>query len=146
MPPREEHPLAKFRFCVEFRPRFSDLDAFGHVNNARFLTYFEESRVAYLSRLGIFLPPASPVSIVIQRAECVYHAPILHHHLVQVHLRAAGWGRSHFDFHYAIWLPEEDILAAEGVTRAVAYDLAKRKAAPIPPEFLAIMRRFEGGE
>ena len=141
-----DHPLAQFRFQVGFNPRFSDLDAFGHVNNARYLTYFEEGRVGYLRALGIFLPPASPISIIITRAECSYLSPVLHHHQVQVHVRAADWGRAKFTFHYAIWLPEEDLLAATGCTKAVAWHLGQRKPTAIPAEFLERMKVFEAGE
>ncbi len=136
--------LSQFNFHIEFHPRFSDLDAFGHVNNARIFTYFEEARVAYLKHLGIFLPHVSPISIVIQRAECSFLAPIMHHHLVQVFIRSQRWGVRSFDFSYAVWLPEEDLLAATGSTRAVSYDLSKRRSAPIPPEYLERMKGFEG--
>lgn len=36
--------MAKFRFDCPLR--WSDMDAFGHVNNVKFLTYYEEARVA----------------------------------------------------------------------------------------------------
>lgn len=36
------------RFDTEVRVRWSDLDAFGHVNNARTLTLLEEARVDWL--------------------------------------------------------------------------------------------------
>ena len=32
--------------------RFADTDAMGHVNNARYLTYFEIARVAYYERVS----------------------------------------------------------------------------------------------
>ena len=138
-----QHPLSAYKFHVEFRPRFSDLDAFGHVNNARYFTYFEEGRSGYLGRLGIFMPPASPVSIVIQRAECTFLLPVLHHHLVRVYVRADDWGKSRFSFHYALWLPEEDLLAASGSTRVAAWHLKSRRSTAIPADFLEKMRAFE---
>lgn len=138
-------PLAGFRHVVDLRPRFADLDAFGHVNNARFLTYFEEARVSYLQSLGIFLPPASRVSIIIAQAEVKYLRPVLHQHQVQIHVRTQDWGRVKFSFHYAIWLPQQTTLAASGSTQAVAWDLDRRKPTAIPPEFLAKMRAFETG-
>lgn len=142
----QEHPLARFRFHLQFKPRFSDLDAFGHVNHTRFFTYFEEGRVAYMRHLGIFIPPNSQLSIVLQRAECQYLAPVHHHHLVEVHLCTSDWGRKSFSFHYAIWLPEEDILAAKGHTRAVSFHVGNRKPTDIPEDYLRAMQGFEAGE
>jgi len=37
---------------VPVEVRWSDLDSFGHVNNARYLTYFEEARLHWLERLA----------------------------------------------------------------------------------------------
>ena len=36
---------------TEHSLRWSDMDAFGHVNNGRFLTYFEEARLVWLQAL-----------------------------------------------------------------------------------------------
>ena len=107
-------PLGCYNFHIEFRPRFSDLDAFGHVNNARFLTYFEEARVAYLSALQIFIPPASPVTIVINKAQCEYLAPVLHHHQVRVCVRTLDWRRKSFRFEYTVWLPRGGSAGRQG--------------------------------
>lgn len=143
--PTSENPLAPYHFQVELRPRFSDLDAFGHVNNARYFTYFEEARSAYLEHLGILLPPASPVSIVIQHAECTYLAPVQPRQLVRVHLRSHDWGHSHFSFSYALWLPREEHLAATSASRVVAWDLKQRRSTAIPPDCLEKMLAFEQG-
>ena len=36
-----------FRFSTTIRVRWGDCDAFGHVNNASYLSYFEEARIDY---------------------------------------------------------------------------------------------------
>lgn len=144
-PTRDQDPLAGYRHSVELRPRFADLDAFSHVNNARFLTYFEEARVSYLDTLAIFTPPASRVTIIIAQAEIRYLHPVRRHHLVRIHVRTQDWSRAQFRFQYAIWLPEQAVLAATGSTQAVAWDLDRQKPTAIPPEFLAKMQDFEAG-
>ena len=37
----------KFKHSMRPEIRFVDIDAFGHVNNAHYLTYFEQARVKY---------------------------------------------------------------------------------------------------
>ncbi len=137
------HPLRSFRFNLEFRPRFSDLDPLGRVSNARFFTYFEEARMAYLSHLGLFVSAGSGLCLLVQRDTCRYQVPVQHHHLVQVFLRTAEWGRRGFSFHYALWLPEEDILAAEGSTRVTCFNPATGRPCELPEEYLAAMRAYE---
>ncbi|RJX33969.1 MAG: acyl-CoA thioesterase [Desulfarculus sp.] len=142
----KDHPLEGFRFHLEFRPRLSDLDPQGQVHNARFFTYFEEARAAYLQRLGLLAAKPQPLALLIQRNTCRYHAPVQHHHLVQVFLRTADWGRRGFCFHYALWLPEEDCLAAMGSTRVACLNPATGRGCALPAEFCRVMQRFEAGE
>jgi len=65
------------RFVYDVALRWSDLDAYGHVNNARFLTIFEEARVAMFfigaraHGLGSF-----EEGIVIARHEIDYVKPV----------------------------------------------------------------------
>jgi acyl-CoA thioester hydrolase len=60
------------------RPRWSDMDAFGHVNHAKLVTLLEEARVPLLfdeagrAGLGEFAK-----GMVVVRLEVRYHAPIV---------------------------------------------------------------------
>ncbi|MGH3353301.1 MAG: acyl-CoA thioesterase [Nocardioides sp.] len=57
--------------------RFSDVDAYGHVNNVKYFEYFQESRVALMQRLrshhGIETWPA----VVVAQTDVTYQAPVL---------------------------------------------------------------------
>lgn len=53
LPPVQLPPLERFRFKVELRTRWSDEDNQGVVNNAAYLTLFEEARLAYFGGLGL---------------------------------------------------------------------------------------------
>lgn len=65
------------RFSYDVALRWSDLDAYGHINNARFLTLYEEARVAMFfvgaraHGLGSF-----EEGIVIARHEVDYLRPV----------------------------------------------------------------------
>ena len=66
------------RFIYDVPVRWSDMDAYGHVNNARFLTLYEEARVAMFfigakeHGLGSF-----EEGIVIARHEIDYVRPVV---------------------------------------------------------------------
>jgi len=51
--------------------RFRDLDSMGHVNNAVFLTYLEEARIAFLFGRG-----ATTDSLIVARVEIDYRSPV----------------------------------------------------------------------
>ena len=46
------HP-DEFPIIVERNLDWSELDAFGHANNARYFTWFEEARMAYFTDVGV---------------------------------------------------------------------------------------------
>jgi acyl-CoA thioester hydrolase len=46
--------MNSYRFEYPITVRYGDLDPQWHVNNARFLTFAEQARFAYLMRLGLF--------------------------------------------------------------------------------------------
>ncbi|WP_179956672.1 acyl-CoA thioesterase [Amycolatopsis anabasis] len=60
------------------RPRWSDMDAFGHVNHASMVTLLEEARVPLLfdgaRRAGL---TELPKGIVVVRLAVRYHAPVI---------------------------------------------------------------------
>ena len=61
--------------------RWSDMDAFGHVNNVVFLRYLEEARIDFMFRLapGDGSPSFSGGSVV-ARHEIDYKRPLVHRH------------------------------------------------------------------
>jgi acyl-CoA thioester hydrolase len=67
------------RYSYDCALRWSDLDAFGHVNNARFLTLYEEARVALMftgaRQAGL---TSFAEGVVISRHEVDYVRPVDH--------------------------------------------------------------------
>lgn len=45
-------PAPKLLFRMPLQLRWSDLDAFNHVNNARYLTFLEEARIRWFDSIG----------------------------------------------------------------------------------------------
>jgi len=58
--------------------RFSDVDAYGHVNNVKYLEYLQEARIVLTSRAWRELRDAgAPASLVIAQTDVDYRRPIL---------------------------------------------------------------------
>ena len=65
------------RYVTQVRVRWSDLDAFGHVNNARTVTLLEEARVDWLFTEGSLQgAEALTRGIVVSRLDVRYRRPI----------------------------------------------------------------------
>ena len=57
--------------------RFSDVDAYGHVNNVKYFEYFQEARIPMMERLGRDLGGAADMHVVVAQTDVDYKAPIL---------------------------------------------------------------------
>jgi len=57
------------------RVRFRDLDPMGHVNNAVFLTYLEQARVALFSELEV-ATGLEEMNMIVARVEIDFKAPV----------------------------------------------------------------------
>ncbi|MEX0428339.1 acyl-CoA thioesterase [Nocardioides sp. DS6] len=59
------------------RVRFSDVDIYGHVNNVKYFEYFQEGRVAVMTRLLEQAPGVERQSVVVAQQDIEYKRPML---------------------------------------------------------------------
>jgi acyl-CoA thioester hydrolase len=114
-----------FDFVHRETVRFRDLDSLGHVNNAVFLTYLEEARIAYLVPLG-----AEASDMILARVEIDFRAPLRMGDELEIGVRPARVGTKSFDLEYEVH--SDGTLAAEAKTVLVSYDYATRRPVELP--------------
>ena len=114
-----------FDFVHRETVRFRDLDSLGHVNNAVFLTYLEEARIAYLVPLG-----AEASDMILARVEIDFRAPLRMGDELEIGVRPARVGTKSFDLEYEVH--SGGTLAAEAKTVLVSYDYATRRPVELP--------------
>ncbi len=109
------------RYVTQVRVRWSDLDAFRHVNNARTVTLMEEARVDWLfteaARHGV---DRLTEGIVVARLEIDYKRPIGMELPVTVSMGVTRLGSASFTIDYL--LSQAGALAATGSTVLVPVD------------------------
>jgi acyl-CoA thioester hydrolase len=127
------------RFVYDAAVRWSDMDAYGHVNNARFLTLFEEARVAMFfvgarsHGLGSF-----EEGIVIARHEIDYLRPVDYGDPVRIEMWVSQMRAASFTVAYELFDEGEPASRASSV--CVPYNLAEgfpRRLTEAEREFLA---------
>jgi acyl-CoA thioester hydrolase len=132
--------------------RLSDTDAMGHVNNARYLTYVEIARVAYYERVtGKPLPigvHGAEEGMILAEIRMTYRSPAFYGETLTVETRVDRIGRSSFGMVHRITAPESRYgparLVAVADSTMVSYDYADERPIPVPEEWRAGMREFEG--
>ena len=123
----------------EFDVRFRDCDAFGHVNNAVYLTYLEQARVEAWHRLTG--TTGLPRNIILARVEIDYRAPATLGDRLLVRLRTVAVGTKSFTLDCDIENVRTRATVATARTVQVMYDYALGKSIAIPPDIRA---RLEG--
>jgi len=132
------------RYRTDVRVRWSDLDAFGHVNNARTLTLLEEARVDWLfvaaARHGV---DRLTEGIVVSRLSIAYRRAIGFGAPVSVSMWVSALAAASFTVDYEVRAAGE--VAAEASTVLVPVDrttFRPRRLAAAERDYLA---RFVGG-
>lgn len=123
--------------------RFADIDAFGHVNNAIYLTYFEIARSVYWKE--IIRWDWNQVGIIVRKSEIEYLRPIQLNDEIYAYVRTSRIGNSSFDVEYILVkkVNGKEEICTTGLTSCVAYDYNLNKAVPIPAYQKNKMRDFE---
>ena len=136
----------KFKHTIRPEIRFVDVDAFGHVNNAHYLTYFEQARVKYFDDIVDWPYDWSRQGIILARAEINYVMPLLFRDEVIVMTRCSRIGTKSFDMEYRMVKENEgkEILLADGMTVMVAFDYKANHSIAIPDSWKEALIKFEG--
>ena len=122
------------RHLTKAHVRLDDLDGFGHVNNASYLTYIQEARAnfTWYSRKEAGLEPVFS-DMVVGRAEVDFIVPIYEGGFdLDVAIWVAKIGNSSFDLVYELSSPLG--LHARGRTVQVAVSMETKKSRPLRQE------------
>jgi acyl-CoA thioester hydrolase len=116
--------------------RWRDLDGFGHVNNAVFLTYLEECRDEWLAR-NLHDPPARG-EYLLARIAIDYRSPVtMDDEWVEVEVEHRRVGRSSITLAERVLAGPGRRLVAEAEAVAVRYDWESGRPVPIDPALVA---------
>ena len=113
--------------------RWGDMDAFQHVNNIRFLQYFEQTRIEWLEQLPNANPMGGAQGPVVAHTQCAYKSPLTYPATVQVALLSTVPGRSSIETFYRVTTKgAPDTVVALGSARIVwiRFDTGRPVALP----------------
>jgi acyl-CoA thioester hydrolase len=133
-----------YRFYHSTEVRYGDIDAQGHVNNARTFTFMEQGRVKYLQHLGLWDgKDFRAIGIILAEAGCTYKAPILLEQRLRVGVRTSKIGNKSIEFSYSIEDEDTGQVMATGRTVQVTYDYKRGASIPVPDHWREVIQAFE---
>jgi acyl-CoA thioester hydrolase len=139
--------MPEFKFFHPTEIRYGDLDPQGHVNNAKYLTYFEQARVYYLIQLGLFGKDQSfmEIGLIVADIHIAYHAPAHYGDQVRTGVRTTKMGNKSIVVAQAVVDVATGKEMAKGEVVMVTYDYRAQKTIPVPDRWRQIITRFEDG-
>lgn len=128
-------PPSPSSFKARARTRWSDEDNQGVLNNAVYLTLFEEARHAWATTVGLLERNRFP--FLLAQTHVRFVAPGRGGAEVEIELLTTRVGTSSFEQAYRVRDVERDVLWAEAAALLVFYDAATGKSRAIPPQLRA---------
>lgn len=125
--------------------RFRDTDRLGHVNNAVYLTYFEQGRVSFFDRLLGLEVKWNEEGLILANAQLDFLAPILLEDKIAVDIRVTRLGNKSFELGYSIVrLGSDETEMARGSSTLVCFDYIANTSIMIPASWRTALERFAG--
>ena len=111
-----------FSFFHDINTRFSDIDAFNHVNNAVYLSYFEDARKLFFERWSINFKERS---LIVVAVKINYFHQLGHPSALRVGQKIIRVGNKSFDILSVLFYKEKPVSMA--ITTVVCYDFVFKK-------------------
>ena len=113
-----------------------DNDAYGHVNNVVYYSYFDTVVNAYLISRGALDIAKSPVIGLVAETHCNYFSPLTFPDTVRAGLRVAHLGTSSVRYEIGLFRNDDDLAAAQGHFVHVYVERANGKPVTALPQTL----------
>ena len=132
-PPKPQpEPRDAYRAFRTISTRWMDNDAYGHVNNVVYYSWFDTVVNAHLIERGVLdIHHGQTIGLVIE-TQCNYFASVAFPQTVEAGLRVARIGGSSVRYEVGLFVQGEPFTAAKGHFIHVYVDRATRRPTPLP--------------
>jgi acyl-CoA thioester hydrolase len=131
---------ADYRVFREITTRWMDNDAYGHVNNVVYYSWFDTAVNAYLIERGVLdIERGETIGLVIE-TQCNYFEPLAFPQSIEAGIRVARIGSSSVRYEVGLFARDKPLCAARGHFVHVYVDRSTRRPAALPPDLLSVLK------
>jgi acyl-CoA thioester hydrolase len=132
-------PRSAYKVFRTISTRWMDNDAYGHVNNVVYYSWFDTVVNAHLIEAGALdIHHGETIGLVIE-TQCNYFAPIEFPQTVEAGLRVAHMGRSSVRYEVGLFVQGEPLTAAKGHFIHVYVERESRRPAHLPAKLKSVL-------
>jgi acyl-CoA thioester hydrolase len=122
--------------------RWMDNDAYGHVNNVVYYSWFDTAVNAYLIEAGVLdVAQGATIGLVVE-TQCNYFAPLAFPQMVEAGIRVAKLGASSVRYEVGLFAQGAPLTAAKGHFVHVYVDRTTRRPVALAPELKSVLERL----
>jgi acyl-CoA thioester hydrolase len=133
-----------YKVWREIGTRWSDNDAYGHVNNVIYYAWFDTAVNAWLIEQGLLdIEAGDPIGLVVETG-CRYARPLAYPEPVELGLAVETIGRSSIRYRLGAFAKNSSEAAAEGFFVHVYVDREGRRPVGLSPEWRRAFEAIKG--
>ncbi len=131
-----------FARFVPLATRWSDNDAYGHLNNVVYYSLFDTAVNAILIEAGLLDPNTSPIVGLVVETNCRYFSSLTYPDLAEVGVAVEHLGRTSVRYRLGVFKAGNPVAAAAGRFTHVYVDRQTNRAFPIPEGHRELMEKL----
>ena len=137
--------MTQKKFVTDIHIRFKDIDFMGHINNAVYITYFEEGRKEFVHSVLEIMKPED-YSFILAHISCDYLMPVKLNDTVYLEIWVEEIGNKRFDFAYRLLKKgidgNEPIVCAKARSVQVFFDYKQNVTLAIPEHIRELLSQY----
>jgi acyl-CoA thioester hydrolase len=139
----QPEPRAAYKAFRPITTRWMDNDAYGHVNNVVYYSWFDTAVNAHLIEQGVLdIHTGQTIGLVIE-TQCNYFAPLAFPQNVEAGIRVAKIGSSSVRYEVGLFAQGEPLTAAKGHFVHVYVDKASRRPTALPAPLKTVLEHLQ---
>jgi len=138
----QPEPRSAYKVFRTISTRWMDNDAYGHVNNVVYYSWFDTAVNAYLIEQGVLdIEHGSTIGLVIE-TRCNYFEPLAFPQNVEAGIRVARLGNSSVRYELGLFAQGAAFTAARGHFIHVYVDRATRRPTALPQPLKTVLEKL----
>ena len=135
----QPEPRSAYRVFRPITTRWMDNDAYGHVNNVVYYSWFDTAVNAHLIEQGVLdIHHGRTIGLVIE-TQCNYFASLAFPQTIEAGLRVGKLGTSSVRYEVGLFAQGEPLTAAKGHFVHVYVDRDTRRPVPLPSDLKSVL-------
>ncbi|MGB8253221.1 MAG: thioesterase family protein [Anaerolineaceae bacterium] len=137
--------MEQYNFYQPIQIRYNDIDAQGHVNNAKYVTYIEFARFGYITKAGLWDGESfMDLGFIVADVHVSYLAPIKLGQEIKVGVKVSRIGNKSLTFIYQVEDSKSGLIMATADTVMVSFDYKTHTTTAVSKKWRELISNFEG--